>query len=29
MARQAPPGLLGVHINLLAVVPPEAAGKCL
>ena len=25
MARQAPPGLLGIHINLPATVPPEAA----
>ena len=25
MARQAPPGLLGIHINLPAVVPPEIA----
>ena len=28
MARQAPPGLLGIHINLPATVPPEAAGLC-
>jgi pimeloyl-ACP methyl ester carboxylesterase len=25
MARQAPPGLLGIHINLPAIVPPEVA----
>src|SRR3954471_12141725 len=25
MARQAPPGLLGIHINLPAVIPPEVA----
>src|SRR4030095_6757782 len=25
MARLAPPGLLGIHINLPAVVPPEVA----
>src|SRR5689334_15342589 len=25
MARQAPPGLLGIHINLPATVPPEVA----
>ena len=25
MARQAPPGLLGIHINLPAIVPPEIA----
>src|SRR6185295_18467754 len=24
MARQAPPGLLGIHINLPATIPPEA-----
>ena len=26
MARQAPPGLLGVHVNLLPAIPPEVVG---